>query len=252
MAEEENDIFQYAAQMQCQELHLFLNQEIDMKAIVAIHDTTLGPALGGCRCIEYPSVQAAFTDAIRLAQAMTYKAAIPRLPLGGGKMVLLKPRQIKNRTDYFKAAGSFVETLNGRYITAVDSGTSVQDMDIIATQTSHVTSISKSAFSIADPSVMTAKGAERGIRAAVRFKFGKSSLHGLHITIQGLGHVGYHLAKNLFTAGTKLTVYDVNSEAVRRCVVEFGAKAVTSVEELLQRECDVFAPCALGAILNND
>ncbi len=245
------DILEYATEMQCQELHMGLDKEVELKAIIAIHNTHLGPALGGCRCIEYPTTVAAAVDAIRLAQAMTYKAAIPRLPLGGGKMVLLKPKQIGNRTDYFKAVGHFVENLNGRYITAVDSGTSMQDMDIIASVTSHVTSTSKSIFSVADPSVMAALGAQRGIRAAVQFKLGKNSLNGLHITVQGLGHAGYNLTKNLYEAGAKLTVYDVNPKTVQRCVAEFGVKVASSLEELLQCECDVFAPCALGAILND-
>src|SRR2546423_865723 len=152
----EVDMLEYAAQMGCQEIDMRLDESVQLKAIIAIHSTLLGPALGGCRCIEYPSTEAAAVDAIRLAQGMAYKAAISDLPLGGGKMVLLKPKHIKDKVAYFKAAGRFVDSLNGRYITAVDSGTSVEDMDIIATVTKHVTSTSHGTVSIADPSVMTA------------------------------------------------------------------------------------------------
>ncbi len=245
------DILNYASSLQCRELHMAIQDDIDLKAIVAIHNTTLGPALGGCRWIEYPSTESAVVDAIRLAQAMTYKAALARLPLGGGKLVLLKPKQVNNKETYFKAVGRFVNSLDGRYITAVDSGTSTNDMDIIATETKHVTSTTQSVFSVADPSIMTAEGVEKGIAAAVKIKLGRESLQGIQVSIQGLGHAGYHLAKNLHARGASLTVYDINPTAVDRCVQEFSAKTVNSIEALLALPVDVFSPCALGAILND-
>lgn len=247
----EQDILSFAAGMQCEALHMTANAEHDLKAVVAIHNTHLGPALGGCRWLEYPSTTAAVIDAIRLAQAMSYKAAISNLPLGGGKMVLLKPKILKNKVAYFKDVGRFVNSLQGRYITAINSGTSAAEMDIIATETAYVMSTSKSPFSVIDPSVMAAKGVERGILAAVQFKLGKKSLNSLQIAIQGLGHAGYNVAKLLYTAGAKLTVYDINSEAVQRCIVEFGAKSVSNLDALFSLECDVFMPCALGAVLND-
>lgn len=245
------DILSFAAAMQCEALHMTANEALDLKVIIAIHNTRLGPALGGCRWLEYPSTTVAAVDAIRLAQAMSYKAAISNLSLGGGKMVLLKPKVLKDKTAYFKEVGRFINSLQGQYITAIDSGTSAAEMDIIATETNYVTSTSKTPFSVVDPSVMAAKGVERGIQAAVQFKLGKKSLNGLHIAIQGLGHAGYNIAKLLHTAGAKLTVYDINPEAAYRCVSEFGATSVSSLDDLLQLACDVFVPCALGAVLND-
>lgn len=246
------DILDFAAKMHCQELHMQVDNATGLKGIIAIHDTTLGPALGGCRCVEYPSTTEAVLDAIRLARGMTYKSALAGLPLGGGKMVLMKPAHITDRVAYFKAAGRFVDSLQGRYVTAVDSGTSVEDMDIIATETKHVTSTSHGGLTVADPSVLTAHGVERGIEAAVKFKLKKDSLAGLHVTIQGVGHAGYNLAKNLHAKGVRLTIYDINKEAAKRCVTEFGATAVDSLDKLLSLECDVFAPSALGGVINDN
>lgn len=248
----EQDILEYASEMNCKELHMAVDEETQLKSVIAIHNTALGPALGGCRLLEYPSTNAAVVDAVRLAQGMTYKAAISNLPLGGGKMVVLKPKTIKNRIAFFKKIGEVVDQLNGRYITAVDSGTSVEDMDIVATTTKHVTSTTSSQFTFADPSVLTARGVLRGIEAAVKFKVGKQNLKGIHVAIQGLGHAGYHLAKELSAAGAILTVYDIKPEAVARCIKEFGATAAPDFETLLVTPCDVFAPCALGAVLNDE
>ncbi len=243
----ECDILEYATKMECKELHMTVDSKTSLKAIVAIHNIQLGPALGGCRFIVYPSTTYAVEDAIRLAKAMTYKAAISNLPLGGGKMVLLKPEGFINKIDYFKTVGKFVNSLQGRYITAVDSGTGTEDMDIIATETAHVTSTT----SCGDPSILAAEGVERGILAAVQFKLGKSSLKGLHIALQGLGHAGYSLGEKLHQAGAKLTVYDINPEVVNRFVSKFGAKKAANMEELFSLECDVLSPCALGGILND-
>jgi leucine dehydrogenase len=248
----DQDILKYAAEQHCPELHMMVDEESGLKAIIAIHSTELGPALGGCRCIEYPSTTAAAIDAIRLAKGMTYKAAMARLPLGGGKMVVLKPKQIADRTLFFKAIGRAVDSLNGRYITAEDSGTSVADMDIIASTTPYVTGRTYGKLSVADPSIFTAQGTVRGIEAAVKYKLGKDSVKDIHIAIQGLGNVGFHMAKDLHELGARLTVYDINSEKMDRCVKEFKATAVQSFDELLTLNCDVFSPCALGAILNDD
>lgn len=247
----EHDILDYASQMGCRELHMSVDDATGLKSVIAVHSTALGPALGGCRLIEYPSTNAATIDAIRLAQGMTYKAAISNLPLGGGKMVIMKPKQIPDRIQFFKAVGRAVELLNGRYITAVDSGTSVEDMDIVATTTNYVTSTSHGTFTIADPSVLTARGVARGIQAAVQFKLGKDNLKGIHVTVQGLGHAGYHLVKELHAAGAKMTVYDVKSDAIKRCVKEFGVEVATNVEALMSLRSDVFAPSALGSIIND-
>jgi len=248
----EDDILRLAESMQCQELHMVLDEPTGLRAIIAIHNTVLGPALGGCRFLEYPSTYVAVQDAIRLARGMTYKAAISNLPLGGGKAVLLKPKRMLDRVEYFRAFGRFLNTLNGRYITAVDSGTSTADMDAIALETQHVTNTTThKLFSLADPSPLTAEGVVCGMRAAVKFKLKKDNLKGVRVLVQGLGHVGFSLVEQLTALGAQLTVFDINPTAMSRAHVQFGAVLVNSLEELLETEADVFAPCALGAILND-
>ncbi|WP_298622051.1 amino acid dehydrogenase [uncultured Legionella sp.] len=243
----EDDFLEYALSHGFGDLHFKVDPETGMKAMIAIHNTKLGPALGGCRFIEYPSTEAALKDAMRLARGMSYKAASVNLPLGGGKAVIMKPKGPFNRAEYMHQFGRFVNELNGRYITALDSGTVLNDMDIIAEHTDYVASLSKYN---GDPSPFTAKGVLRGIQAAVEFKLGKNNLEGLHIAIQGMGHVGYALAKHLHELGATLTVADISPAAVELAVKEFGAKAV-STEAIHKVPCDVFAPCALGAIIND-
>ena len=243
----EDDFLEYALSHGFGDLHFKVDPETGMKAMIAIHSTKLGPALGGCRFIEYPNTAAALKDAMRLARGMSFKAASVNLPLGGGKSVIMKPKGSFNRTAYMHQFGTFVNELNGRYITALDSGTVLNDMDIIAEHTDYVASLSKHN---GDPSPSTAKGVLRGIQAAVAFKLGKDSLKGLHIAIQGLGHVGYLLARHLHELGATLTVADISPAVVEQAVNEFGAKPV-STDVIHKVACDVFAPCALGAIIND-
>lgn len=233
------------------ELHCKFDAATGLRAIVAIHSTHRGPALGGCRCLEYTHVGDAIEDAMRLARGMSYKAAITNLPLGGGKAVLLKPRVILDRQAYFKSFGRFIHDLAGRYITAVDSGTSVNDMDDIATQTSFVTCNTQTDGTRADPSPFTAYGVCQGIQAAVQYKFKTNSLENIHVVVQGLGQVGYHLAAALHQLGAKLSVCDVNPIAVQRCVDEFAALPI-SLENVYKTACDVYAPCALGATVSDE
>ena len=218
-----------------------------MKAIIAIHNTKLGPALGGCRFIEYPDTATAVEDAMRLARGMSYKSALANLPLGGGKSVIIKPSHPIDREAYMHRFGQFVNDLGGRYVTALDSGTQLSDMDIMFQHTPHVASLSSYN---GDPSPSTATGVFRGIQAAVLFKTGKDNLEGLHIAIQGLGHVGYMLARLLHESGARLTVADINPVIVERAVKEYGATAV-STDDIHKVACDVFSPCALGAIIND-
>lgn len=243
----EDDFLEYALTHGFGDLHFKVDPETGMKAMIAIHSTKLGPALGGCRFIEYPDTAAALKDAMRLARGMSYKAASVNLPLGGGKSVIMKPKGPFDRTAYMRLFGRFINELNGRYITALDSGTLLNDMDIIAEHTDYVASLTKHN---GDPSPSTAKGVLKGIQAAVAFKLGKDSLQGIHVAIQGLGHVGYLLARHLHDLGATLTVADISPAAVERAVNEFGAKSV-STEEIHKVRCDVFAPCALGAIIND-
>jgi len=245
------DILNYLSDMDCKELYMTVDEATGLKAITAIHNTDLGPALGGCRCIEYPSTEAAVIDAVRLAKGMTYKAAISHLPLGGGKMVILKPPHIKDRTAFFTAVGKAVDLLNGRYITAVDSGTSVEDMDIVAKATAHVVATSHGKSLVADPSILTAQGVVKGIEAAVKYKLNKTSLEGVHVAIQGLGHAGYALAGDLHALGAILTVYDIRQDLQEKVAREFKAKIASNFDDLISLKCDVFAPCALGGILND-
>lgn len=232
------------------ELHLKLDKATQLKAIVAIHDSRLGPALGGCRFIEYDTDDAAIIDALRLARGMTYKAALAGLAHGGGKSVIIRPRHKFDRVALFRAFGRFIDDLRGHYITAEDSGTGLEDMEIIRTQTKHVTGIDPSHGGSGDPSPFTALGVRRGIEAAVKFKLGKADLKGVHVAVQGVGHVGYYLCKELHAAGAKLTVADVDKLKSERARREFGA-AITEIDQVAAVDCDVFAPCALGAGLND-
>lgn len=242
-----DDIFNYAQSHGFGELHCKIDPATGMKAFIAIHNTKLGPALGGCRFIEYNNTADAIYDAMRLARGMSYKAACVNLPLGGGKAVIIKPKGYYDRNAYFHAFGAFVAELNGRYITALDSGTVLSDMDIIAEHTPHVAS--RSNYD-GDPSPYTAQGIFHGIETAVSFQLNRSTLKGLHIAVQGLGHVGFLLCQHLTEAGALLTVADINEDRVLQACQKFNAHAVPT-DQIHQIPCDVFVPCALGGIIND-
>lgn len=229
-----------------EELHFRNDPDSGLQAVIAIHSTRLGPALGGCRCIEYPDSDAAIQDALRLSKGMSYKAALAGVPYGGGKAVIRRPHTIKDREALFRAFGEFVESLGGRYITAVDSGTSTLDMAVAATRTTSVTSTSEDA----DPSPWTALGVFRGIQSAVRHKLDREDLKGLRVAVQGVGHVGYPLARYLHEAGAELIVSEVDRNKARRARREFGAELVAD-NDIYAVDCDVFAPCGLGAVIND-
>jgi len=233
------------------EVHFKNDKATGLRAIVAIHDSRLGPALGGCRFIEYASDDDALIDALRLARGMTYKAALAGLAHGGGKSVIIRPKQRFDRVALFRAFGKFIEDLRGHYITAEDSGTGLEDMEIIRTQTKHVCGVDPSHGGSGDPSPFTALGVRRGIEACVKFKLGRDDIKGVHVVVQGVGHVGYHLCKELHACGAKLTVADVDKLKSERAQRDFGA-AIVGLDDIAKVECDVFAPCALGAGLNDD
>ncbi len=243
----QDDFLDYALSHGFGDLHFKVDKDTGMKSIVAIHSTKLGPSLGGCRFIGYPNTTTAVNDAMRLARGMSYKAALVNLPLGGGKAVIIQPPTAYDRTAYMHSFGEFVNDLGGRYITALDSGTQLSDMDIIAQHTTYVASLTSHN---GDPSPSTAEGVIRGIQAAVSFKLGKDNLSGLHIAIQGLGHVGFLVARHLHNLGARLTVADIAPGLVERAVKEFGAE-VTSTDDIHKIPCDVFSPCALGAVIND-
>jgi leucine dehydrogenase len=233
------------------EVHFGRDLASGLRAIVAIHDTRLGPALGGCRFLPYASEQDALVDALRLARGMTYKAALAGLPHGGGKSVLLRPDTPHfDRAALFLAFGRFVDDLGGHYITAEDSGTGLEDMEIIRSVTKHVTGVDPSHGGSGDPSPFTALGVRRGIEACVELRLGRSSLEGIHVAVQGVGHVGYHLCKELAAAGAKLSVADVDPLKAERAQRELGA-AIVPLDEIFSIQCDVLAPCALGSALND-
>jgi leucine dehydrogenase len=226
-------------------LHVTQDPATGLQAIIAMHSTRLGPALGGCRYLTYSDTHSAVADAARLAQSMSYKAALAGLPFGGGKAVILRPAHVPNRGALFEAFGRFIETLNGRYITAVDSGTKSEDMDCIAQYTQHVTSTRTAG----DPSPHTAMGVFAGIRASAMARLGSDDLQGLRIAVQGLGQVGYALAEQLAAAGAELLVSDLDPGRVVLAVEQLGAQAVRH-EELAATPCDIFVPCGLGGVLD--
>lgn len=246
------DLFDYADDLRYGEIHLKADPAIGLRAIVAIHNLNRGPAIGGCRFIEYDSSDAALTDAMRLARGMSYKAAISNLPHGGGKAVIVRPKGLTEaqRIEIFEAYGAFVGSLGGRYLTCEDSGTTVGDMDVIKAQTDHVLGYDPEVGGSGDPSPLTALGVRRGIQAAAKHRWGRDDLVGLKIAIQGVGHVGYYLARELHAQGAQLIVTDINQAAVERCMAEFDAHTVER-DAIYGVECDVFAPCALGAIIND-
>lgn len=234
-----------------EQLVLCQDKESGLKAIICIHDTTLGPALGGTRMWTYESEEAAIEDALRLAKGMTYKNAAAGLNLGGGKTVIIgDPRKDKNEA-LFRAFGRYIQGLNGRYITAEDVGTTVADMDLIHEETDFVTGISPAFGSSGNPSPVTAYGVFRGMKAAAKEAFGSDSLEGKVVAVQGVGNVAFTLCRYLHEEGAQLIVTDINKEAVARAVEEFGAKAVDP-NEIYSVDCDIYAPCALGATINDD
>jgi leucine dehydrogenase len=221
-----------------------------LKAIISIHDTTLGPALGGLRMWPYLSEREALTDVNRLSQGMTYKSAVADTGLGGGKAVIIGNPKTDKSEALFRAMGRFVESLGGLYTTAEDVGTSVQDMVIVRKETKHVTGLPRDMGSSGDPSPYTAKGVFLGIKACVE-KAGLGGLKGVRIAIQGCGNVARYLCDHLAQAGAKLVVTDIVAEKARLMVDKHGARAVPP-EEIYDIDCDVFAPCALGAVINDD
>ena len=245
------DLFGHMATYDYGEVHVTRDQASSLRAIVAIHDSRLGPALGGCRFLYYEKEEAALIDALRLARGMTYKAALAGVEHGGGKSVLLKPRGHFDRSALFRAFGRFIEDLGGHYITAEDSGTSLEDMEVIRAVTKHVTGVSPQNGGSGDPSPFTALGVRRGIEACVKAKLGRPDLEGLHIAVQGIGHVGYHLCKELHDKGVRLTVADVDPLKAERAQREFDA-SVVPIERIFDIECDIIAPCALGSALNDE
>ena len=231
-----------------EQLVFWNDPEFGYRGIIAIHDTTLGPALGGTRFWNYDSDHEAIVDALRLSRGMTFKASVSGLNLGGGKSVIWGDNKTADREMIFRAHGRAVDSLNGRYITAEDVGTSPDDMDFVAMETDHVVGLHGRS---GDPSPVTAYGVYRGIKASAAVKYGNDSLSGKHVAVQGVGHVGYYLCEDLAKEGAKLTITDIDQESVQRVVDDFGADVVDP-DAIYTVDADIFAPCALGAVVNDD
>ena len=227
-----------------------------LKAIIAVHNTRLGPALGGCRMWPYADEQQALNDVLRLSRGMTYKSALAGLPLGGGKAVIIADPRKDKSPALFQAMGAFVESLGGRYITAADSGTGVAEMALMGQRTRHVVGAGTreqlgGGIRSGDPSPATALGVFIGLREAVLQRLGRADLTGLRVAVQGLGQVGFNLAQQLRAAGAELSVHDIQEANVRRAVDELGAHAV-GAQDIYGLDVDVFSPCAMGAIINDE
>lgn len=221
-----------------------------LKAIIAIHDTTLGPALGGCRMWDYKSEEEALRDVLRLSRGMTYKNAVSGLNLGGGKAVIIgDPKKLKSEA-FFRTFGRFVNSLGGRYITAEDVNIRVSDIEQVGLETDFVAGINSRAGGSGDPSPVTAWGVYQGIRSSVSYKLGRDSLKGIRIAVQGVGAVGAHLIEHLAAEGAKVYAADIDQDKVSDVVKRFGAEAV-ALDRIHKLDVDVFAPCALGGFLDD-
>lgn len=222
-----------------------------LKAIIAIHDTTLGPALGGTRMWDYANEADAVFDVLRLSRGMTYKAACAGLNLGGGKAVIIGDAKKLKSEALFRAFGRFVNSQGGRYITAEDVNTNVTDMAHVATETNYVTGLTSRPGGSGDPSPVTAWGVFHGIKAAARHRLGKDSVKGLKVAVQGVGAVGRYLCGYLHEEGAQLIISDIDATRTKAVADKFGAKIVDG-PAIFSSEVDVFAPCALGAIINDE
>jgi leucine dehydrogenase len=245
---ESSDLFALLAEHTHEQVSFYYDPACGYRGIIAVHDTRLGPALGGTRFWNYHDDREALVDALRLARGMTYKAAVAGLNLGGGKSVIIGDNRITRREAVFRAHGRHVESLGGRYITAEDVGTSTADMEYIRAETEHVTGLlGKSG----DPSPVTAYGVYRGIKACAKVRYGSDDLSGKVVAVQGCGHVGYSLSKLLHEDGARLIVTDIDPQRVKSVVEDFGATAVAT-DAIYAQQANIFAPCALGAVINDD
>jgi len=243
------DFFQQMVEMGHERVLFCSNPDVGLEAIIAVHSTVLGPGLGGCRMWPYASTEEALTDVLRLSRGMTYKAAAAGLNLGGGKAVIIGDAKKDKSEELFRAFGRYVESLGGFYITAEDVGTNTDDMEVVQHETRWVTGLPPELGGGGDPSPVTAFGTLQGIKAAVEHLH-NDSLKGRSVAVQGLGSVGYHLAKFLRDEGAKVFGADIDAEAIEKAR-EIGVEIVPTAE-ILEVECDVVAPCALGAVINDD
>jgi leucine dehydrogenase len=246
-----NNLFQQLGEMGHEQVVFFHHKDSGLKAIVAIHNTALGPALGGLRMWPYASEEEAIKDVLRLSRGMTYKAAVSGLNLGGGKAVLIGNPATDKSEGLFRAFGRFIGSLGGRYITAEDVGTTVNDMDYIYQETDRVVGVHRVHGGSGDPSPFTAFGTLQGIKACLMKKYGHEDPGKVSFAVQGVGSVGSYLTKFLSEAGAKVFVCDISPDRVQQCVDEYGAEAV-AMDEIYDVDANVFSPCALGGVINEE
>ncbi|MDO6695747.1 Glu/Leu/Phe/Val dehydrogenase dimerization domain-containing protein [Aliiglaciecola sp. 3_MG-2023] len=236
-----------------EQVAFFNDQKTGLQAIIAVHNTNLGPSLGGCRMWPYASSAEALNDVLRLSKGMTYKAAMAQLKLGGGKAVIIGDPRTQKSPELMAAMGTFVEQMGGRYITAEDSGIAVTDIKLMAQNTEHVSGI-QAKYRVdggeadGNPAPSTAYGVFKGLQASVKYALG-SDLQGVKVAIQGMGHVGFRLAEHLHQHGAKLYVTDIYPDNVNLAVEKFAATAVAP-DDIFDLDVDVYAPCAMGASVN--
>lgn len=247
MLSTDKNLCEMYAEAEHERVVLWCDAEHNYRGIIAIHSTALGPAVGGTRFWKYSGDKAASVDALRLSKAMSYKNALAGLPFGGGKAIIIRDKGPFNREQLFRAHGRFIDSLGGRFITAEDVGTTPDDMTYVRRETAHVVGLPGKS---GEPSGMTAYGVLRAIKACAKFRWGSALLRGRTVAIQGCGNTGYQLAKQLHAAGAKLIVADIDNQKVMRIVDDFAATSVPP-EKIISVPADVFAPCALGGVIND-
>ena len=245
-------VFEHASYDNHERILFATDEATGLKAVIGVHSTASGPACGGCRMWSYPNSEAALQDALRLSQGMSYKNIMADLPIGGGKSVIMKPEGSFDRTALFEAFGRAVESLGGLYITAEDVGVSPDDMMAVKRSTEHVVGLPEGKAASGDPSPVTADGVFRGIKVCAERGLGSRDLAGVKIAIQGAaGHVGAYLAGHLAKAGAQLFITDINQAGLETLRDEHGA-TIVGLDEIYDQDVDVFAPCALGSVINPD
>jgi leucine dehydrogenase len=245
------NVFEEIGRREHEQVLFCSDRKVGLRTIIAVHNTALGPSLGGTRMWMYLNEEEALRDVLRLSKGMTYKAAIAGLNLGGGKAVIIGDPEKDKTESLFRTYGRFVDTLGGRYITAEDVGTTVRDMEWVRMETRHVTGISRALGGSGDPSPATALGIYMGMKACVKEAFGSDSLRGKRIAIQGAGKVATHLCEHLERDGVKIMITDIHDGRAKEAVKRFKATYVKP-EKIFETPADIFAPCALGGILNDD
>lgn len=248
---QQEGVFAKASQFGHEQVVHCYDKATGLKALIAIHDTSLGPALGGTRMWNYATEQEALTDVLRLSRGMSFKASISGLNLGGGKAVLIGDAKTMKTEAYLRRFGKFIEGLNGRYITAEDVNMKTSDMEFIGMETKYVTGLPESMGGGGDPSPVTAYGTYLGMKATAKKVFGSDDLSGKKIGVQGVGQVGTYLVEYLVKENTKVTITDLSQEKVMEVAKRFGLDTVDQ-DKIYDLDMDIYSPCALGATLNDD